>query len=204
MSAPDPIHRYTVQDYLSWPDDVRRELIHGQVYDMTPAPSLDHQEVVGALYAALREESARGRHGGRGPCQVFVAPVDVMLSQDTMVQPDIVVVCDPAKTADRQRVQGAPDLAVEVLSPSTWLKDRREKRSLYEAHGVPEYLIVDPAEHNAEYFRLGADHRYGPSAVLGPEDELRLACLPALAASITKLLGWRAATVQKAPAAHAP
>ncbi len=203
MSSPDPIRRYTVQDYLSWPDDVRCELIHGQVYDMTPTPSLDHQEVVGALYAALRDESARGRHGGGGSCRVFVAPVDVVLSRDTVVQPDVVVVCDPAKTADRQRVQGAPDLVVEVLSPSTSIKDRREKRALYEAHGVPEYLIVDPAERYAEYFRLGADHRYGPSAVLGPENELRLVCLPELAATITTLLGWRSATVQEAPAAYA-
>ena len=156
MSAPDPIRRYTVQDYLSWPDDVRCELIHGQVYDMTPTPSLDHQEVVGALYAALRDESARGRHGGGGSCRVFVAPVDVVLSRDTVVQPDVVVVCDPAKTADRQRVQGAPDLVVEVLSPSTSIKDRREKRALYEAHGVPEYLIVDPAVGNGTAASSGA------------------------------------------------
>jgi len=203
VSAPDPIRRYTVQDYLSWPDDVRCELIHGQVYDMTPAPSLDHQEVVGALYAALREESSRGRHGGGGPCQVFVAPVDVVLSRDTVVQPDVVVVCDPAKTVDRQRVQGAPDLVVEVLSPSTSLKDRREKRVLYEAYGVPEYLIVDPAERNAEYFRLGAEGRYEPSVILGPEDDVQIICLPGFVATLTVLLGWPARTVQELATSYA-
>jgi Uma2 family endonuclease len=202
VSAPDPIRRYTVQDYLSWPDDVRCELIHGQVYDMTPAPSLDHQDVVGTVYAVLREESASGRHGGGGPCQVFVAPVDVVLSRDTVVQPDVVVVCDPAKTADRQRVQGAPDLVVEVLSPSTSLKDRREKRALYEAHGVPEYLIVDPVERYAEYFRLGADGRYGPSAILGPEDEFQLVCLSGFRGTLTELLGWPAGAVQEPAVAY--
>ena len=205
MSAPDPIRRYTVQDYLSWPDDVRCELIHGQVYDMTPAPSLDHQDVVLTLGAALQAAAGEGESGPAGrPCRVFVAPVDVVLSRDTVVQPDVVVVCDPAKTADRQRVQGAPDLVVEVLSPSTSLKDRREKRALYEAHGVPEYLIADPAEHYAESFRLGAGGRYGPSAVLGPEDELRLVCLPGLVVTLARLLGWRAATVQEAPAVFSP
>jgi Uma2 family endonuclease len=202
MSSPDPIRRYTVQDYLSWPDDVRCELIHGQVYDMTPAPSLDHQDVVLSLGSALQAAAGEGGSGPAGhPCRVFVAPVDVVLSRDTVVQPDVVVVCAPAKTADRQRIQGAPDLVVEVLSPSTSLKDRREKRALYEAHGVPEYLIVDPAERYAEYFRSGVDGRYGPSTILGPEDDLRLVCLPELRATLTGLLGWPVATVQEpAPA----
>lgn len=204
MSSPDPIRRYTVQDYLSWPDDVRCELIHGQVYDMTPAPSLDHQDVVLSLGSALQAATGEGGSGPAGhPCQVFVAPADVVLSRDTVVQPDVVVVCDPAKTADRQRVQGAPDLVVEVLSPSTSLKDRREKRARYETHGVAEYLIVDPAERYAEYFRPGADGRYGPSAVLGPEDELRLACLPTFSGTLVKLLGWSLVTVEESIVARA-
>ena len=203
MSRAHPVARYTVQDYLSWPDDVRRELIDGEIYDMTPAPSLDHQETVGALYSALREEAGRQQGGGGGPCQVFIAPVDVVLSEDTVVQPDLIVVCDPAKTADRRRVHGAPDLVVEVLSPSTSIKDRREKRRLYEVHGVAEYLIVDPDEHYAEYFRLGPDGRYGPSTVLGPEDGLRLLRLPAFAATLMELFGWPVATVQESAVPYA-
>ena len=208
MSRPLTPRRHTVQDYLAWPDDVRCELIDGQVFDMTPAPSLDHQDVALALASAFREAaSAKGRTGGGGSrrsgCEVFVSPVDVVLSEDTVVQPDVVVVCDPGKTADRRRIQGPPDLVVEVLSPSTSIKDRREKRRLYEAHGVPEYLIVDPDEHYAEYFQLGQDGRYLPSAILGPEDGLGLACLRDVSATLSEMLGWTLSSVQDAPARYA-
>ena len=107
-----------------------------------------------------------------------------------MVQPDVAVVCDPRKTADRRRVNGAPELVAEVLSPATAVKDRREKRALYESAGIAEYLIVDPEQHYAEYLRIGADGRYGPPLVLGPDDSLALACLPHLVLNVGSLFGW--------------
>ena len=192
MSSPSPLRRYTIQDYLSWADDMRCELIDGEIYDMTPAPSVDHQRVAHrlafAIEAALRRSATE--RGGAPPCEVLPAPIDVVLTDDSVVQPDIVVVCDPARTADRRFVAGAPDLVIEVLSPSTAVKDRREKRRLYESAGVGECLTVSPDERYAEYFRLGADGRYGPSLVLGPEDTLQFERIPGFAHTLAELFGW--------------
>ncbi len=182
---------YTVQDYLRWPDEIRCELIDGVIYDMTPAPVLDHQRLLGQFYLKLSQiVSGKRSGGGDGQnCEVLVAPVDVVLAEDTVVQPDLVVVCDPDKLANGKYVDGAPDLVIEVLSPSTALKDRREKRHLYEKSGVKEYLLIDPEEHYAEYFRL-EDGDYGPSELLGPEDSLALVLFPTLSQTLAEMFGW--------------
>ena len=154
---------YRAADYLTWPDEPRCELIDGVIHDMVPVPSLDHQDAVLELGAALRNEfRARQGDGGGGPdgCRVLISPVDVVLAEDTVVQPDLVVVCDPAKLENRRYVAGAPDLVVEVLSPTTAGKDRREKWALYQRSGVAEYLLIHPTERYAEYFRLDARGRY--------------------------------------------
>jgi Uma2 family endonuclease len=127
MALPKKKARYTVGDYMSWPDTVRCEIIGGAVHDMAPAPGLAHLTAVLDLAAYLRSQLGQRAGPGRRPCHVFVAPVDVVLGDDTVVQPDIVVVCDPAKLAGGKNVQGAPDLVVEVLSPATAVKDKREK-----------------------------------------------------------------------------
>jgi Uma2 family endonuclease len=120
MPLPEPDHRqYTYADYLTWPDDVRYELIDGVAYLMSPAPTLDHQDVVGEVYRQL----ANALEGQ--PCRVYVSPVDVRVPRadeddadiDTVVQPDVLVICDRAKT-DRRGVRGGPDFVVEVLSPT--------------------------------------------------------------------------------------
>ena len=100
---------HTYADYLTWPDDVRYELIDGVAYLMAPAPTLDHQDVVGEIYFQLRQAL------GDQPCRAYVAPVDVRLPHsneadadvDTVVQPDVLVVCDPSK-ADRRGRAGCP------------------------------------------------------------------------------------------------
>ena len=142
---------YTLEDWQSWPG--RWELINGVAYDMTPAPSTTHQELVGSVYFQLRGafEEAKRKSGG-GTCRVFVSPVDVYLTSGP-VQPDLLVVCDPAKISNRG-IEGAPDLVVEILSPSTAGKDVTRKRWAYEAAGVPEYLIVDPDERVGLLLRL--------------------------------------------------
>jgi len=160
MSLPQLKHPgYTIEDWKTW--EGRWELINGVPYDMTPAPSLAHQEVSMALSGrifALLEEAKAGRGG---QCRVFAAPTDVFLDGG-VVQPDILVVCDPAKLSARG-VEGAPDLVVEILSPRTASKDMVRKRWTYEAAGVPEYLIVDPEERLGLLLRLQAG-RYEEAA----------------------------------------
>lgn len=157
--------KYTWQDYLTWPDDERWEVIDGAAYDMTPSPSSRHQVIVGNFHAVLRE-----RLKGKA-CRVFIAPLDVYLDDFNFVQPDVLVVCDEKKIRDR--IYGAPDLVVEVLSPSTSVKDRREKKSLYEKFGVREYVIVHPEEMLVERFFLGEGGFGGPD-VFGSQEVLPL------------------------------
>ena len=152
MSVPQLKHAgYTIEDWKTW--EGRWELINGVAYDMTPAPSTTHQELVGSIYYQVRGilEEAKKKSGG-GDCRVFVSPIDVFLGSDA-VQPDLLVVCNPEKISE-QGIEGAPDLVVEILSPSTAGKDVTRKRWSYEAAGVPEYLIVDPEERVAVLLHL--------------------------------------------------
>ena len=152
---------YTYRDYLTWPDDVRCELIDGKVYMITPAPLLSHQDVVGEIF----RQTANQLQGKS--CRTLMAPVDVRLPKsaeadeetDTTVQPDVLVVCDSSKL-DRRGVRGAPDWVVEVLSPSTASRDQIEKRRLYERHGVREYWLVHPVDRLLTVYRL-IDGEYG-------------------------------------------
>lgn len=142
---------YTLEDWQSW--EGRWELINGIAYDVTPAPGTEHQRVSSKLHLAIGNalEAAKRRVGGGG-CELFAAPTDVFL-QGGVVQPDLLIVCDPAKVSPRG-IEGAPDLVVEILSPSTASKDTVRKRWSYEAAGVPEYLIVDPDERIGLLLRL--------------------------------------------------
>jgi Uma2 family endonuclease len=133
-------------DYLHWADN-NYELIDGEAYFMAPAPNLEHQEVAGDVYFQLRSALAGKK------CRAFIAPIDVRLpkkdeadeSIDTVVQPDVLVVCDSHKL-DRRGIRGAPDWILEVLSPSTASHDQIKKRELYERHGVREYWLIHPIE----------------------------------------------------------
>jgi len=133
---------YTYADYLSWDDDTRYEIIDGIVYAMS-APTVRHQGISGELYGAFWE-FLRGK-----PCRVFAAPFDVRLfpeedeSDTTVVQPDILVVCDPLKLANGKACKGAPDLVVEILSDSTRILDLKVKAEKYREAGVKEYWIVN-------------------------------------------------------------
>ncbi|WP_295437144.1 Uma2 family endonuclease [uncultured Thiodictyon sp.] len=175
MSLParaQPLEHFTWSDYRSWPDDERWELIDGLAYAMSAAPSIKHQDVVGRLFIRI-ELPLRGT-----PCRPFVAPTDVKLSESDVVQPDILVVCDPAKITP-SHIEGAPDLIVEVLSPGTSAKDLRDKKALYERAGVPEYLVVDPLEQYAIRFLLGADG-YDKGTVFAADEVLKSATLEAV------------------------
>ena len=135
---------YTYADYASWDDDIRRELIDGKVYLMAPAPAETHQDISGEMHRQLANFLLDK------PCKVFHAPFDVCLHADgdddyTVVQPDLLVVCDREKL-DGKRCNGAPDFIVEILSPSTASKDLIFKYNKYMSAGVREYWIVDPVD----------------------------------------------------------
>jgi len=135
--------RWTYAEYCTWEDDVRCELIEGQLYVMSPSPTWQHQGVNNSINNKLYNY-LNGK-----PCTVFTAPFDVRLDargrDDTVVQPDIVVILDSSKLEATGCV-GAPDMVVEILSPSTSTRDRKVKFDLYKRFGVPEYWIVDPAK----------------------------------------------------------
>ncbi len=138
----------TSEDYWSLPDDDRAELIDGGLYAMTP-PNRRHQKIVSGVYRAL----ANYVDGHGGPCEAYVAPFAVNLDgcDRNWAEPDVLVVCDPGKLSDRG-CEGAPDLIVEVVSPSTRNHDYRLKMGLCEDAGVREYLVVDPeAERTTVY-----------------------------------------------------
>jgi len=131
---------YTVEDYYYLPKDKRFELIDGVLYDMS-APSSPHQLIGGFIHAQLFNHIM----GKKGQCLPMIAPVDVQLDKDdkTMVQPDVLIVCDRDMVI-RRCVYGAPDFIVEVLSPSTRNKDRYVKLHKYSSAGVREYWMIDP------------------------------------------------------------
>lgn len=181
--------RYTVQDYLSWNDDRRYELIDGEVHLMAPAPTLQHQSItirLGSMLLSRLDE--RISSGADCPCRVFVAPVDVVLGRDTVVQPDVVLVCDPVKLANGRHVDGAPDLAVEVISPATGRRDRLIKRDLYERVGVTHYWLADPEAMTLECYRLDGG-AYGKPAVFGPGDSVDLPYCGGLTLDFTDVFG---------------
>jgi Uma2 family endonuclease len=136
--------RYTYADYEKWDDEKRYELIDGAIHVMEPGPGQAHQEISGELSRQLGN-FLRGK-----PQKVFHAPFDVCLNAKgdndyTVVQPDLLVVCDLTKL-DGKRCDGAPDMAVEILSPSTQGKDRLLKFNKYMEAGVREYWIIDPKD----------------------------------------------------------
>ena len=135
--------RYTYADYCTWGDDERWELIEGVPYAMSPAPNRRHQEI-------SRELSYQFTAFLKGkPCEVFAAPFDVRLNAEkgdnTVVQPDLLVVCDKSKLDDNG-CKGAPDLIIEILSPSTSSRDKLLKFNKYLLAGIREYWIVDPVD----------------------------------------------------------
>ena len=132
---------YTYEDYYSWDDDKRWELIDGIAYAMAPAASPTHQTILVNIVARIFNFLV-----GKA-CKVYPAPFDVRLNpdgmDDTVVQPDITVICDETKI-DARGCKGAPDMAIEILSPSSNRHDRVRKFELYQRYGVQEYWIVDP------------------------------------------------------------
>ena len=149
--------KYTYSDYCKWDDGKRWELIEGIPYAMSPAPARKHQRILGKLYLLF------GNFLKNKQCEIYPAPFDVRLNgkdeDDTVVQPDISVICDRSKLNDKGCV-GAPDLIIEILSPSTARKDRIKKFNQYQKAGVAEYWIVDPDTESVQVHLLNEQGQY--------------------------------------------
>ena len=169
---------YTYADYLQWPDETRYELIDGEAFLMSPAPLVEHQEIAGEVFRQLANQL-----DGK-PCRPYIAPVDVRLPRadeadaaiDTVVQPDVLVVCDPGKV-DRRGVRGAPDWLLEVLSPSTAAHDQIAKRRTYERAGVREYWLVHPGDRTLTVYLLD-NGQYGRPEIYELKDATPIGVLP--------------------------
>ena len=175
QTSPRKLNRkFSYKDYLLWPDNERWELINGVPYDMSPAPNRKHQEI-SMYFSGLFMHYLRDKD-----CHVYAAPFDVRLpggfitdtDVNTVVQPDISVFCDETKLDDRGG-NGAPDLIIEILSPSTAPKDLREKFFLYETVGVKEYWIVDPLNKTLTVYILEESGRYARGVVYAGKDILK-------------------------------
>ena len=127
----------TYEDYLRLEDERRYELINGRLEEM-PAPTTEHQRILKRLMKAILPMEDESKW------EVLPSPVDVILSENVVLQPDIVIVFQQGKNEVRGRIFGPPDLVVEVVSPSSYARDRYEKFSLYERYGVKEYWLVYP------------------------------------------------------------
>ncbi|WP_138420433.1 Uma2 family endonuclease [Aquibacillus sediminis] len=167
MNQPYP-KKVTYAEYSTWGDEPQYEIINGIPF-LQAAPSRQHQRIVtqltGELYTFFKGKK----------CEVYTAPFDVRLSgkedekEYQVVQPDISVVCDEKKLDDKG-CKGAPDLIAEILSPSTWQKDRIEKLNQYQRHGVKEYLLIYPNEKILEQYILGESDLYGTPTIYTEED----------------------------------
>ncbi|GHV16925.1 hypothetical protein FACS189493_3630 [Spirochaetia bacterium] len=162
---------YTYADYLEWDEDFRAEIINGEVYAMSP-PLTVHQRIVRKLTIKI------GTWLEGKTCELFPAPFGVRLSpkedysDDTVLEPDLVVICDSAKI-DERGCNGAPDLVIEILSPSNTNRDTLVKLNLYLDAGVREYWIVDPKNQYVQIYTLDQG-RYFMTAygICDPNDPL--------------------------------
>ena len=167
MATTEHAVKRTYEDYRRTPDDRRYELLDGELM-MVPAPNRKHQRILGTLYAELRRFT---REHGAG--EVFVAPFDVVLSDTNVVQPDVLFLSRAREhRSTEENVRGAPDLVIEILSPSTADRDLGYKHELYGRHGVLEYWIVDPvaetvAVHRQRHGRLECTGTFGRGESVG-------------------------------------
>ena len=173
--ALDLTKQYTYADYLTWMDDKTRELINGFI-NMMSAPRRIHARVSHKISYHLEIILTKNK----GKCEVYPAPFDVRFPKNgetednkiyTVVQPDICVICDLSKL-DKRGCCGAPDMIVEVLSPSTNKRDFNDKFNLYEEHGVKEYWIVNPDLKTINVFLLQENGKYDDGTIYELEERL--------------------------------
>ena len=179
LSPSSELGPFRKPDYLALPDQPRCELIRGRIYVMT-SPTYRHQVAIGLLWRRLEDIADRSGGAAAG------APLDVTLADHSVVQPDVIYVSPSRLSVIEERIEGAPDLLVEVLSPSTARLDRGEKLKLYAESGVREYWLVDHAACSIE-FLVNREGRF--QVALPVDDFYRSAELPELELDLAEL--WR-------------
>ena len=184
VATAQPAVKLTYEDYCAAPADKRYELLDGELI-MVPAPNLRHQTVNAEIYAQLRQFIKNQALG-----TLLYAPCDVLLSETDVVQPDLLFVSREREhlLSGGQNVQGAPDLVVEILSPSTAERDRNDKRALYGRHGVTEYWLVDPIAETVQIHRLEGEVLL-PTRTFGREETLRSPLLTRFELHLNEIFG---------------
>lgn len=180
MSLQDENTSVTYEEYLSWEDKNRWEVMEGRPY-MLSAPSWEHQAISGELYRQFAN-FLMGKH-----CTVFAAPFDLRLPKSgvrdekstDVFQPDLVVVCD-REGLKKTGYHGVPSLVIEITSPNTAKFDKVYKFNQYEKAGVKEYWIVEPENKLVDVFALQADQRYGRAEIYSEEQKIRVSVFPEL------------------------
>ncbi|MEX8546717.1 MAG: Uma2 family endonuclease [Mucilaginibacter sp.] len=183
---------YTYADYLKWNFDERLELIKGKIFPMSPAPVEIHQRISTIVGNELYN-NLKGK-----PCRVYSAPFDVRLIRKskkdkeiiTVVQPDICVICDLSKIDGRGCI-GAPDIVVEILSPSNNKKELKNKYEVYEEAGVKEYWIIHPSEKTFFKYVLDEAGKFQPTNLLTFGDEVTSPILPNFALNLDEVFADR-------------
>jgi Uma2 family endonuclease len=171
----DQNKRYSYADYLTWMDDVRRELFDGFIKFMTPAPSRRHQELSVSLTLQI------GTYLMHKNCKLYHAPSDVRFSKDkankddeqvfTVLQPDLFIVCDLSKLDDRGCL-GAPDMIIEIISPKNSKRDTHDKFEIYQEYGVREYWIVNPSDEYVTVFVLDDKSKFQFVGMYAEDDKI--------------------------------
>jgi len=201
MSKPKKMETrfWTYGDYITWPEDERWEIINGEAFDMTPSPGPLHQEISVNLSTLIRNFLENKT------CKVYAAPFDVLLPDGneadedvrTVVQPDIMVVCDLEKIVEHG-CRGAPDWVIEIISPSTAGKDHITKRNLYERHGVKEFWVIQPIERTIAVCRLSGK-KFGRSSEFDDAACIKVGVLPGLEIDCAKVFPPKPKVVREAP-----
>lgn len=198
MASPahQPDQRFTWAHYRTWPDEERWEIIDGEAFSMSPSPTTRHQIISRELTAALH-----GIFKGKS-CQLFPAPMDVKLSDEDVVQPDLLVVCDP-KQILRTHIEGPPKLVVEILSAGSAAHDRVRKTALYAAAGVKEYWIITPYPSVVEVLSLDG-RGYRLHRAFGKDDTLTSPAFPELALKLADIFTFPLEPGDEVPVVREP
>lgn len=182
---------YTYEEYLKFPEGERIELIDGEIYYMSPAPSRVHQRLV----TEISREIGNYVKSNNRECEVYVAPFDVRFVEEgdteensrNVVQPDISVICDKTKLDDRGCI-GAPDFIIEIVAPSNASIDYVKKLYLYEKFRVREYWIVNPLTRNVIVYRLNEEKQYWEPEKYSFDDTIKVGIFKGLEIKIIENL----------------
>jgi Uma2 family endonuclease len=194
VKEPESPYGFTYADYLTWNFKERIELIRGKIFKMSPAPSVTHQKVLTNLFLAI------GNFLKDKSCKILVAPVDVRLKGKpfrkkklrddeitTVVQPDIIIVCDEEKLKDIRSVDGAPDMVVEILSPGNTKVETKYKLDLYEENGVLEYWVVYPEFSHIYVYLLNEEEKYGRPVLYEANENITSSVLKGLSIPMNEI-----------------